>query len=618
MKNYSYLILLLSSALLAACGSGKPGTPPRAQTDDSARYVAFEDADTFLQDWSKENIVIVHWPSEPLTLHPTNENNANRHFVSQYIHSTLLTLNFKTQKLEPDVARSLPSVSPDGLTYEYEIRQEAAWDDGKPVTAEDVVFTYKANKCLLTANPFAKPYLDQISEVVADPSDPRKVKFIMTSRYILNDYLTTDFALMQRSFFDPENILGKYTFAQLSDPKLAENPPKDLSDWVNRFNSADYGSEVKNLAGLGPYKVESWDRGQTLVLVKKQNHWTMKLSDPIIKHQANPEKIYFRTVLDENAVQLEMKKQGLDVSTFLTTKALMDLSSDPNFVRNYHYDYVPFFNLTMASMNNRPDGLKRKKLFTDKNVRRAMAHLTPVDDIIEVIYLGKARRQAGPVSEMKKEYNPDLQPVGLDIEKAKQLLKDAGWADTDGDNILDKMIDGQKVKLEFELAYQSSAPITKDMADLMAETMIKAGVKANPVGYDIKTIIQMGQTHDFDMLFAAFGGSSSPEDYKQLWHTESWASKGSNYSGFGNAESDALIDSMRFELDDSKRIPMVRRFQKIVYEEQPVIFMVSTYRKTAIHKRFGNAGGFFERPGVAVNSLKLLYGGVIQQGAGVQ
>jgi peptide/nickel transport system substrate-binding protein len=620
MKKFTFLSLAAVLAGIWACGNPKSNTPKtdNTQNKDSVRYVAFPDADTFQSDWSKENTVIVHWPSDPMTLHPTNENNANRHFVAQYTHSTLLTTDFETLELIPDVAKSLPSVSPDGLTYEYEIRPEATWDDGSPVTAEDIVFTYKVNKCLLVANPFAKAYLENLLDIVPDAANNRKMKFVMARKYILNDYLTTDFALLQRKFFDPENVLGKYTYAQVSDPKLAENPPKDLSDWANKYNSAEYGSEVKNLAGLGPYKVESWDRGQTIVLTKKPNHWTSRLSNPTGKHQAFPEKIIFRTVLDETAVLLEMKKQGMDVSTFLTTKSLLELGEDPTFNRNYHHDFVPFFNLSMASMNNRPDGIKRKKLFTDKNVRRAMAHLTPVDDIIEVIYFGKAKRQNGPVFEMKKEYNKDLKPVEFNIEKAKQLLKDAGWADTDGDNILDKMIDGQKVKFEFELAYQSTSPITKDMADLMAEAMIKAGIKANPVGYDVKVIIQMGQTHDFDMIFAAFGGGSAPEDYKQLWHTESWANKGSNYAGFGNAETDALIDSIRFELDESKRIPMVQRFQEKVCDEQPVIFMVSTYRKVAIHKRFGNAAGFFDRPGVGVNNLKLLYGGIIQANSSVQ
>lgn len=615
MRTKYWALPACGLVLITACGPKKPGPdtgPKDTLATGEERYIPFKDAENFLPSWSKDNIVINQWSGEPLTLHPTNENNAGRHFVANYTQSTLLTLNLQTLELEPDVAASLPTVSADGLTYEYTIRPEAKWDDGSPVTAEDVIFTYKANVCLLVANPFAKPYLEGLQDIIADPSDNHKVKFVMKYKYILNDYLTTDFALMQRAYYDPNNVVSKYSFAELTDGKMATSPPKDIADWANEFNGPRYGSEVEHLAGLGPYKVESWERGQTMVLVKKQNHWTTKLANPILKHHAYPEKIYFKLIMDENALAIELKKQGIDVSTYLSTKGLQDLAKDTGFVKNYNHAFVDAFSLALVHMNCRPDGVKRKKLFVDKNVRRAMALLTPMDDIIQVVYYGKAKRLMGPVISSKKDFNTALQPVPYDLNQAKQLLETAGWKDTDGDNILDKVIDGQKVKFEFELTYQSNSPVTKDIADLMAEAMMKVGVKVNHSGTDVTKIMQMGSSHDFDMIFTAFGGSSVPDDFKQLWHTQSWEDKGSNFSGFGNEASDALIDSIRHELDESKRIAMSQRFQKMVYDEQPAIFLLSTYRKVAIHRRFGNAAGYYEKPGVSLNNLKLLYGGVIQ------
>lgn len=613
MKNMIWLPAL-TLPLLFSCG-GKSGNqvnndPP---ADTTQRYVSFADTDTFLNGWSTDNAVIMHWLGEPATLHPTNENNANRHFLAQYMHATLLALNLETLELEPDVAAALPEVSTDGLTYTYTIRKEATWDDNSPVTAEDVIFTYKANKCPFVKNPFAKPYVDQVKDVRKDPSDDHKVQLIMSEKYVLNDYITVDFALLQRKFYDPGNILSNYSFEQMADSLFLVNPPQDVTDWANAFNSEKYGSEVANFNGLGPYKVETWDRGQTLVLVKKQNHWTSKLSSPIRKQLALPEKIYFKTIQDDNALQLELKKQGVDATIFLSTNGLIELQKDEDFNKNYHSGFVPFFNLAVLNMNNKPDGVNHQKLFTDKNVRRAMALLTPVDDMIEVVYFGKAGRLTGPCSPLKKEYNTDLQPIAYNIEEAKKLLKEAGWADTDGDNILDKMIDGKKVKFEFELYYMSAAPITKDMSDMIAESMIQAGVKVNPTGLDIGTLIGKASSHDFDMVFTSFTLSAAPDDQKQLWHTSSWAENGSNFSGFGNAGSDALIDSMRVELDEKKRIAMSKRFQKMVYDDQPVVFLMNTSRKITIHKRFGNAAAFYEKPGVSLNSLRLLYGSIIQQ-----
>ena len=78
---------------------------------------------------------------------------------------------------------------------------------------------------------------------------------------------------------------------------------------------------------------------------------------------------------------------------------------------------------------------KRKEFFTDVKVRRAMAHLVPTDEIIEVLLRGEGSRQAAQLSNLKKNYNDTLELIKLDLEKAKQLLDESGWIDTDDNNI---------------------------------------------------------------------------------------------------------------------------------------------------------------------------------------
>ena len=136
--------------------------------------------------------------------------------------------------------------------------------------------------------------------------------------------------------------------------------------------------------------------------------------------------------------------------------------------------------------------------------------------------------------------------------------------------------------------------------------MKKAGINPIPDGMPMGELVPKATTHDFDITFFAFGQSALPDDFEQLWGTESWTSNGSNISGFGNAQSDALIDSIKMELDWNRRIPMLQRFQKLMYDEQPVIFFMASNRKIIIHKRFGNATMYYERPGVMLNNLKLL------------
>jgi peptide/nickel transport system substrate-binding protein len=108
------------------------------------------------------------------------------------------------------------------------------------------------------------------------------------------------------------------------------------------------------------------------------------------------------------------------------------------------------------------------------------------------------------------------------------------------------------------------------------------------------------------MMLAATSGTYTSEDFTQIWHSSSWSSKGSNYSGFGNAASDALIDSIKYTLDDEQRGKMAKRLQAILYDEQPFIFLFASLRRNVIHKRFGNQDIYFERPGMMLSDLKLL------------
>jgi peptide/nickel transport system substrate-binding protein len=254
----------------------------------------------------------------------------------------------------------------------------------------------------------------------------------------------------------------------------------------------------------------------------------------------------------------------------------------------------------------KPDGIKHKKLFTDKKVRRAMALLCPLDEMNKVLNNNRNKRITGPVSPLKKEYNSDLKLIPFDVEQAKKLLDETGWKDTDGDNIRDKVIDGQKVQFEFDLNFPNTQIEWKDAATMIADAMNKAGIKVNLNPLDSKTHHNKNATHDFDMIMGAWGLNFAPEDYTQIWHSSSWSSNGDNYEGFGTPESDALIDSIKYEVDPAKYIPMVKRLQTIIYDEQPYIFTFSYMKRVVCHKRFGNCEMFFERPAILLNTLKLL------------
>src|SRR6185436_885014 len=133
-----------------------------------------------------------------------------------------------------------------------------------------------------------------------------------------------------------------------------------------------------------------------------------------------------------------------------------NLKTSPDFNKNYHSTFIPTYHYTYLAMNEKPDGEKRKKLFDDVRVRKAMAYLTPVDDIIKLVYgnySNSCKRMTTNVSPLKKEYESSLAAIPLDIEEATKLLDAAGWKDNNGDGIRDKMIDNKTTELSFDLYF---------------------------------------------------------------------------------------------------------------------------------------------------------------------
>lgn len=564
----------------------------------------FADAKEFLPGWSKQNTLVVLGTADPVNLHPcaapTVPSTAIRSLTEEY----LMIVDLEHPKEIPLLIKSFPQVSKDGLQYTYELLDEAQWDDGTPITVEDVIFTMKANKCPLVNNSSLKSYAENLKTIIPETGNPKKFTMVMKGPYVSNVNFVTNFPIISRKFFDPGNILSHYTFEQFDDPSFKAGD--DLNKWSIEFNDGKYGNDLNFFYGAGPYKVVSWDQGATVTLQRKANHWTKQLKTPNIYQNAFPDQIIFKIVTGESAQILELKSQTIDATNIIGTKALTELQRDSSFNRNYNSAFIENYGQNYIALNTRPDGVTHKKIFDDLKVRKAFALLTPVDQIIQVVVLGKANRWPTMISPLKPEFNKDLALIPFDVQRAKKLLDEAGWKDSDGDGIRDKEIQGEKIPLQVEFSYYNQGNLTKDIANMMVEAASQGGVKIIPKPLEAGVLFQNAKDHDFDMLILGWSVSALQEDYTQIWHTSSWANKGGNYSGFGNAASDALIDSIKYTLNDLLRHEMSKRFQKMVYDEQPYIFLYSTYRKVVIHKRWGNQIMTAETPNMILNNLRLL------------
>jgi len=540
-------------------------------------------------DW-----VVCHNLSDPDQLNPTNYQGADAGYIVGNIFMSLLTVDPRDTNFPyvPALAKDLPEISPDGLHFTFEIHPAATWDNGTPVTGEDFAFSVKVIKNPLVDCAQLRPYYEFIKDVTIYPKNPRRFIVVTKQKYMLALSSIGTLYILPRYIYDPENLMGRYSIPELDakGEKLRSDP--NIQRFARRYNAMQ--REPEHIVGCGPYFLERWETGQQVVLRRKARWWADTLEG--VAYEAYPDKLIYRVINDPNTAITNLKAQKLDVMNAIPAKDFIQLKANTGFTTHFNLHTPPMFAYSYIGLNMRPQG--RPPVFTDRRVRRALAHLLDVDMLIKKFSYGMAQRITGPTYPMQRgAYNDTLPPIPYDPAKAAQLLDEAGWIDQDGDGIREKMIDGRKVNLEFEILTNAGNEVRLQIARILQQEAQKVGIKVNITSLDWSIFLERTKKHDFDAYIGGWIGSHNPQDLKQIWHTKSWAEGGSNYVGFGNDETDRIIELIREELDKTRRDSLYRLFHAIVYEEQPYIFLTAPYERIAIHKRFRNAYTSAIRPG---------------------
>ncbi len=544
--------------------------------------------------------------SEPDMLNPCISTKSVSRQVFNHIFSHLIHYDTKTLKAAPMLAKSLPTGKEitEGefkglLSYDYEIHDEAIWDDGTPVTGHDVAFTVKAflNPKVPAGN--YRGVAAMIKDINIDETNPKKFS-VVKDNYFLSDYIFTDIPTIPAAIYDPKGLLKDFSIPQLNDKEaateLAKTNPK-LQEFATDFISEKYSREKEFVSGSGPYKLEEWQTGQRIILKRKENWWGTKLAKKFTLLQAKPESIVYRIILDPVASATELKAGGADVMGVVTSEEFVNLKNSTEGQANLNF-YEPLaLTIYYIGMNrNRP-------ALADKKVRRALAHLVDVDQIIKDVMLGYAKRVNG-IIHPSRPYHLDLPLIDFNIEKAQALLKEAGWEDSNNNGIVDKVIDGERTELKLEYLTSTSSTVGKAIAELIKPLAKRAGVEIDVVIKDIKTVSKRTSTRDYDLVTGGSAFDPSIDDLYQRWHTDNDAPTSGNRFSFGDEISDKIIEEIRTRIDDGRRKELYKKFQEILYEDQPCIFLLAPSGRVVVSKRFDYEPSV-RKPGVFENEFML-------------
>ncbi|HEY4799853.1 MAG TPA: ABC transporter substrate-binding protein, partial [Bacteroidia bacterium] len=458
----------------------------------------------------------------------------------------------------------------------------------------------KTIKCPLVNNTNGRSYYEFINDFQFYNNDPHKFTIISNQVYFMAEAALTDVYILPEYFYDPKGLLQNFTAKQMSEESEQLKSEPKIKEFADDFNSEKRMRDPDFISGSGAYKFLEWKTNERITFTKKKNWWGEQFQQENCYFEAFPEKIFFQIIKDNTTAIVSLKAGNLDVMRSIKSKDFAELPKSKKFSLNFNA-YTPLtYSYTYLGINTTSPCLN------DKLTRQAIACLTDVDKMIQTIKYGQAHRVIGPVlPSKKKDYNTTIPNYNFDPEKAKELLAKAGWQNTNGDETLDKMINGKRTEFIIDFIINNESDDRKAIALLFQENAKKVGIKVNILSYDWAVFLEKSKDHRFDLMTGMWVGGPGPDDFKQIFHTRSEQEESANYYNFSNAEADSIITSVRTELNEGKRSALYKRFQEILHEEVPMVFLWTPTERIAVSKKFENAYPSDIRPGYWVQGFKM-------------
>lgn len=481
------------------------------------------------------------------TITPLVSTDAYASDVQSYVLESLITRNPDTLEWEGLIARDW-QISEDGLIITFQMRDDVTFSDGKPLTADDVVFTFNFIMTEAIQAPRDRAYLEKIKDVEA--KGKYEVVFTFKEPYFEALSLAGGLGIFPKHFYE----------SYLQKPQ-------------------EFNESKGLLLGSGPYRMpdpKGWtpDKGN-VELVRNERYWG--------DVQPSYNRILWRIIQNDSARLTTYRNGDIDAYGARPIE-YADLKKDQQIMgKSQNFEYMPpVAGYSYIGWNQERNGKPTR--FADKRVRQAMSYLTDVQRVITDVFLGYAEAAVSPFSNTSKQHDASLQPWQFNLEKAQALLKEAGYEDRNGDGVLEDK-DGKP--FEFKLTYFEANEDTKRMVLLLKDLYAKAGVKMVPFPQEWPVMLEALNKKDIDAI--TLGWTSGIEtDIYQMFHSTQTKTDGDNFISYKNPELDKLIDQARATVDETTRMPLWNQAERIMYDDQPYTFLMRRQTLSFIDKRIHN------------------------------
>jgi peptide/nickel transport system substrate-binding protein len=434
----------------------------------------------------------------------------------------------KDIKLKGELAESW-EIKNEGLEIIFHLRKGVKWHDGEEFTSDDVIFTYNTFTDPNVPTPYSSEYGPVKSVEAVD-------------KYTVRVTYSKPFAPALESWgmgMLPKHILeGK----DITEEQYSRKP-----------------------IGTGPYKFKEWITGQKIVL---------EANDDYFEGRPNIDKYIFRVIPDEATMFLELKSGGIDFMGLNPTQYKYNAGKE-QFRKHFQKFRYPAFAYTYMGYN------LLDPRFKDKRIRKAITHAINKEDIIKGVLHGYGTPCTGPFPPESWAFNPDVKDPEYNPEKAKELLKEAGW-EPGPEGILQK--NGESFK--FTVITNQNNDMRLKIAQIIKEHLKKVGLEM-----DIRPLEWQAMLHEFidkklfEAVILGWSLGRDPDAYI-IWHSSQMAEGQFNFISYKNDEVDRLLIEGRQTFGLEKRKKIYNRIHELLAEDQPYTFLYVPDALPVLHKRF--------------------------------